>query len=296
MAFKHEHKIVDTQCLQDTQRKLASFEDDILPYLPSKDAILVRAKQRQLKKRALTAAVLSIVAIGMAIFYANPVYQQLSVQTVKGGQKIWTLHDGSKIHLNTETKIHVLQRLRSQEILLQQGEASFQVNHSKYKFFQYFNRTFKVIAGEMEIVDIGTVFHVLKHNTTDATVAVETGEIAVKIGGSSAVMLHLIQGQSIRNHQQYLGKVSSVNLHEIKAWQSGEIVFNQMPLIKAIENFQRYADFSVQIENSELQHLQITGQFKITNYQKFMQILPILTAVSVEKISDKKWIIRKNNS
>lgn len=50
MAFKHEHKIVDTQCLQDTQRKLASFEDDILPYLPSKDAILVRAKQRQLKK------------------------------------------------------------------------------------------------------------------------------------------------------------------------------------------------------------------------------------------------------
>jgi transmembrane sensor len=294
MKVKCNHKGLDSRSLHEVQLKLASFEDDILPHLPSKEAILARAKQRQLKRKALNGAILSVLGLCIGIYWYNPVYEQFDAQTVKGQQEVFKLADGSKIHLNTDTNIRVFQRLRSREVVLYKGEASFHVAHSDYKFFQYFERQFKVIAGNMDIVDIGTVFNVLKHNATDTTVVVEEGEVAVKIRGYDGVMLHLKQGQSVSNYQHQLGQVLKVEVPEITAWQSGEMILNQMPLLEAIENFQRYADFEVEIQDPDLNHLQVTGQFKSKNYQQFMQVLPIATTLNVEKISDNKWIIKKN--
>lgn len=54
--------------LNDIQQMLTSFEDDILPYLPSKDIILQRAKQRQLKKKLLRVSLLTMSGIFLGVY------------------------------------------------------------------------------------------------------------------------------------------------------------------------------------------------------------------------------------
>lgn len=293
MKWKNRNQAADRLCLQEVQRKLACFEDDVLPYLPSKEVILARAKQRKMKKKVLGSAMLSVLGIAIGIYGYNPVLQQFDAQTLKGAQDVLYLSNGSKIHLNTDTKIQVQRRIRSDEVVLYSGEASFHVAHSKYKIAQQFERSFKVTAGAMEIIDIGTVFNVHKHNATDATVAVETGEVAVKIHGAQMQMLHLKQGQSVSNAQQKLSQVLNIDVQELRAWQSRTLILDQIPLYKVIENFQRYHDFDVQILSSDLRYLQISGRFKVDHYQEFMGILPIIAPLTVAKISDRKWVIKK---
>lgn len=294
MNLKKTYKSNEIGDLQEVQRKLACFEDDILPFLPSKEAILARAKQRQLKKKVLGSSILSVLGLSIGLYWYNPVYQKIDAHTAKGQQDQLYLKDGSIIRLNSNTQIQVSERLRSREIVLKQGEASFRVAHPAYAWQKPFERTFKVAAGQMDIIDIGTIFNVQKHNATDATVAVEEGEVAVKIRGSQNAMIHLLQGQTLSNYRQQLGQITQADLYAIQAWQSGELVLNQISLGRAIANFQRYTDFDVQIQHSELAQLQVTGQFKTKNYQQFMQVLPAIADVKVEQIADKKWIIKKN--
>jgi len=275
------------------QNKLSDFEDDVLPYLPSKEEILLRARQRQSKKKILNHSILSVVGFCMAIYWLNPSYQTLEFQTRKGEQKPIYLADGSSIHLNTDTKIQVDQRLRSREILLHQGEASFTVSHYKNRFLRPFERTFKVSAGQLEVIDIGTIFNVKKDNDTDATVAVEQGEVAVKIKGTENPFIHLRQGQRLSNYADHLDELRKADLYEVKAWQSGYIVFNQKSLIHVIEDLQRYTNFEVDIKDPDLQKIQITGKVNPNNYKKFMQTLPYMMSVQVYENSENKWVIKK---
>lgn len=286
-------KSKDNHDLKVLQNKLASFEDDVLPYLPSKEEILLRARQRQSKKKILNHSILSLVGFCIAIYWLNPTYQSLEFQTRKGEQKPIYLADGSSIHLNTDTKIQVHQRLRSREILLHQGEASFTVSHFETDFLRPFERTFKVSAGQLEVIDIGTIFNVKKDNDTDATVAVEQGEVAVKIKGTENPFIYLRQGQRLSNEGNRLDEVRKADLYEVNAWQSGHIVFNQKPLIHVIEDLQRYTNFEVDIKDTALQKTQITGKVNTHNYKKFMQTLPYMMNVQVYEHSENKWIIKK---
>lgn len=294
MKIKRSKASFDSKNLQEVQRKLECFEDDILPFLPSKESILERAKQRQLNKKKLSSSVLAVFGFVVGMYCYNPEYKKFNVQTMKGEQSIYLLSDGSKIHLNTNTQIMVIEKIRSREIIMEQGEANFTVAHSANKLTKYFERSFKVHAGEMEVLDIGTIFNVLKHNDTDATVSVEQGEVAVKIQNSTDDMFRLFQGHMLTNKKKKLGKVQKIDLEMMNAWKTGEISFKQTTLIEAIESFKRYSDFEVYIKDQQLKSLEISGLFKAKNYQQFMQVLPMISNLKVEKINDKKWIIKKS--
>lgn len=298
MEINKPQQTKQVTALQDVQHQLSCFEEQILPLIPSKEVILTRAKQRQIERqykvKILGIAVFSLLGILACIYGLNPAYEQYEIKTLKGEQRSVSFGDGSEIQLNTNTHIQVQQRLRSREFQLNWGEASFSVTHMKYSWLNPFERRFEVIAGNMQIVDIGTVFNVEKINQTDARVAVIEGEVAVKIKDSNQPMRHLKQGQSLSNSQRDLTQPINLNIDQVSAWQSGQIVFEQTPLTEALQDFQRYADFEVQFSPSDLDDISLSGQFKINNYQQFMQILPKVAPVSVEQLTEQEWIVRKN--
>lgn len=143
------------------------------------------------------------------------------------------------------------------------------------------------------MIDIGTIFNVKKDDDTDATVAVEQGEVAVKVRGAENPLIYLRQRQRLSNDGDRLDEVKKVDLYELKAWQSGYIVFNQKPLIHVIEDLQRYTNFGVDIKDTALRKIQITGQVNTNNYKKFMQTLAYMMNVHVYENSENKWIIKK---
>lgn len=279
--------------LYDIQSMIACFEDDVLPNIPSKAAILHRAKQRQLKKKVLGTSVFTLCSMLLGLYWYNPAYQQQYFMTQRGEQKNIQLGDGSHIKLNTDTDVRVKERLRSREILLNKGEASFHVAHAENKFLRHFERIFQVTAGDMLIIDIGTVFNVQKHSNSNATVTVLEGEVAVSILNHKNTMIHLTEGQSLSNQKLNFLKPVHVNLDRVQAWQKGHIVFDQTPLSTALKDFQRYADFTVQLQDIGPKDILINGQFKTHSYQSFIQALPYVASVRIEKISEQNWKIVK---
>ncbi len=101
---------------------------------------------------ARTAAALALlVGVGTAalVFTSSP--RETAYATGVGGREVVALSDGSKIELNTNTSLRVRLSKRERSVILEKGEAFFQVKHDA-------NRPFTVLAGNRRITDIGTKF------------------------------------------------------------------------------------------------------------------------------------------
>ncbi|KAA8734582.1 DUF4974 domain-containing protein [Acinetobacter qingfengensis] len=273
------------------QKLIACFEDDILPNIPSKEEILKRALQRRLRKQKITSAVFVVFAMAIGIYWYNPAYQTQNITTQVGQQKDIQLSDGSQIKLNTNTQILIKQKLRSREVTLTQGEALFTVEHGQNFISRFMARSFTVSSGNMFVRDIGTIFNVRALSATDTQVTVLDGSVEVSVLPFQTVKTVLTQGQSVRNQNNQLFPVVD-DLNTIKAWISGRIIFNQTPLDQAVQTFQRYSNFKVNFKDQKAKNIAIYGQFNQESYQQFMQVLPEVAAVKVEKINENEWNIK----
>lgn len=287
----YAEKVTRQPSLQDIQRMISCFEEGIMPNIPSKEAILQRAKQRQSKKQKINAIMLAMVGMVAGVYWYNPSYQQQDYATQFGEQKTVQLSDGSWVQLNTDTRVEVQQRLRSRELRLVQGEAVFNVAHGEYAVSRLLERRFTVTAGSVLVKDIGTVFNVDKASDTDIAVTVLQGEVDVSQINSSVPAITLKQGQSVTHGLTGFGPVESADVNAVSAWQSGLLVFDHIPLEQAIKDFQRYSHFTVDMPHSTVKTLPINGQFQAKNYQQFMQVLPHVASVNVQKISETAWRI-----
>lgn len=103
---------------------------------------------------------------GYTLFQAPP--DPYSIQTAAGERRSVTLADGSRIDLNGATRI-TLDRRNARVATLDRGEALFTVVHDE-------QRPFLVHAGEAELLDVGTVFNVVRDGG-DLSVAVAEGAV-----------------------------------------------------------------------------------------------------------------------
>ncbi|HHP0305533.1 FecR domain-containing protein [Acinetobacter baumannii] len=279
--------------LKDIQQMIACFEDNILPHISSKEEILQRAKQRRFNKTKAMSSVLAIFGMGVGLYWYNPILQKQHYTTSIGEQKQVLLIDGSQVSLNTNTKIDILQRLRSRELVLNQGEAIFTVAHGQNPVSRLFERSFTVTAGQVYIRDIGTIFNVHKLSDEDVIVTVLEGKVDVSGLKQKKPAIPLVQGQQVRYQPLGFSSVQQIETYRASAWQSGKIVFEQTRLEDALKEFQRYSKFDVMISNEQLKSIPVSGQFSVNNYEQFMQVLPQVAPVQVITHDHKQWRIEK---
>src|SRR5450631_2118259 len=98
-------------------------------------------------------------------------------RTAHGEQTERVLPDGSVMHLNTDTKVTVHYSRRERVVDLDRGEVLFEVAHMG-------ERGFRVAAGNVQLLDVGTLFDI--YRTPDAVrVTVVEGDVAVYTGTPS---------------------------------------------------------------------------------------------------------------
>lgn len=279
--------------LSDVQEAIAPFEDTLLAQLPSKEEIIARARQRRLKKHIGSSALLLCVALSGYIYWLNPVYQTQYLSTELGQNQRVDLADGSRIQLNTSTQIIVNYRLRSKEIRLQQGEATFTVKHYPWQFLRPLERRFVVTSGNMQVEDIGTVFNVQQYSPQHSKVTVLQGHVRVSLlDRPDLPALDLYAPQSAEQIHQQLTYRSDTDIEVETAWHSGNIQFKALPLSQAITEFQRYQPLNVKFNDSASQNIRISGRFKVDNADQFMQLLPQITTVQTYKDQTGQWIVK----
>src|SRR6185437_2474322 len=93
--------------------------------------------------------------------------------TETGGSRTVTLPDGSVVYLNTRSRITWVGTEKDRWVVLDEGEALFNVAHNP-------TRPFRVTAGNREIRDLATEFDVYRKSDGRVVVTVLSGQVDVK--------------------------------------------------------------------------------------------------------------------
>jgi transmembrane sensor len=223
---------------------------------------------------ACAASILVMVAAGGVVrqeIPARPLVQQAAAPrlpirqtyaTAIGGQKKFTLADGSVVTLNTNSQIDVELLGDRRDIHLVRGEAYFDVVHDK-------TRPFTVYADRYVVRDIGTAFavHLLDKCLVNVRVTKGSVEIAAprRKGRSSKSLGVVVAGQDIVFGQKIerAQTVSDAELDRKLAWRQGQLIYSGQPLAEVLADISRYSDIQIELADPALRNLPVGGAFSV---------------------------------
>jgi transmembrane sensor len=192
--------------------------------------------------------------------------------TGKGETKVIALKDGSVVTLNTASEIQVnySDALRSVELI--SGEALFDVAKNRA-------RPFVVTAGDTSVRVVGTSFTVRHLDATPVQVLVREGIVDVFKSATGTAPVRITandmavapaDGDAIA-----ASTVPAAQVHRQLAWQSGQLAFEGETLSQAVQEFSRYSDTRIVIDDPVLAKEEIAGLFKATDPIGFAQKIAI---------------------
>lgn len=207
--------------------------------------------------RAATAvaAVAAIAVLGTLLFL-----YEAGVRTDIGEQRTLALDDGSRVHLNTSTRLVIRYDDRQRRVELKSGEALFEVAKNQ-------SRPFVVVAGDRQVVAVGTSFIVrrdeqrLAVTLVEGKVAVGPSEEEVEVAASSSARM-LRPGERLIIAATDRERIDHPAMDEVTAWQRGQVALDQTPLGDAAVEMNRYSHVRIVIEQPESASIPVSGIFR----------------------------------
>jgi transmembrane sensor len=196
-----------------------------------------------------------------------------------GEQRVATLQDGSRLALNTDTRVDVRFDADRRRISLDHGEAMFEVAHDA-------SRPFVVVAGDTTIRAIGTVFTV-RRTRDDVVVTLIKGRVAVssdrpRVGDAAGAVVMLEPGEKLIEPMLGSARVELESIEAATAWRRGQAVFDDTPLGTAIAELNRYGGPQIVIDDPRIAALPVSGVFA-ANAADFAEAAATLHGLKVEK-------------
>ena len=225
-----------------------------------------RVRSRRGVARGLGISVLLLVSSALAIVgWMEHSAETLTYTTRQGERQTILLGDGTAIDLNTATRLHVKISLLRRTIVLDEGEAIFNVRHESL-------RPFSVQAGHVAIRDIGTRFNVRRDDDT-VTVAVLQG--AIEMDGR-----RLDEGYQ-RNYRPDTGlsSIQPIDAEQVEAWKQGRLVLRKSSLKEVIAELERYHSVRFVLADPSIASQTLSGTFNTDDLELFLasvgKILPV---------------------
>jgi len=238
-------------------------------------------------RAALTLA--TVAAVGVGLFFAralwlpgarrtSPEVTTRHFETRHGEQQTIVLADNSILHLNTDSNATVRYGPSERTLMLAGGEAHLQVVHEAA-------RPFHVLAGAADIVDVGTEFDVRLQQDA-ALVTVVEGRLAVSLRSDRHDPLRTMQLEANQQIKVSPARMPAAPLHvdalSTIAWLHRQIAFEDEPLARVAEEFNRYAAEPIEITSPSLRTMRVSGVFATDNVDAFIAFLRRLDGVRVE--------------
>lgn len=251
---------------------------------------------------ALAGTTLGVSALGLLTWQHvhRPTWQQ-SFASRRGQLLSLELPDGSRVQIDTQTRLEVVFFRKRREVHLLGGQAAFQVTSD-------IARPFQVWAGDARVTVVGTRFSV-RHTPeiqerAGVQVAVSEGQVHVQVSADRGPAAHravshpatdetavdLVAGQQVSSDG--LGRlmaVAGIDPEEVAAWRRQRVSFNDVTLAQAIAEFERYGDTRLRIVSDDIAALRITGTFNAQDLTNFRQTLPQVLPVRLLARADG-WI------
>jgi transmembrane sensor len=190
------------------------------------------ASPNRLRWLALAASV--AFAMFLSVRFLAPGAEAYTIETKPGETRTIALAEGGAIVVNGGSHI-VLDRKDERTAELVRGEAHFTVAHDAAD-------PFVVTIGESRLVDVGTVFNVVRQDE-DLRVAVAEG--AVRYEGQENV--ELVAGQAMHRMADGRIEVTRQQVGAIGGWVDGTLVYDRAPLAEVAADLTRTTGIAIDL-------------------------------------------------
>jgi transmembrane sensor len=246
-----------------------------------------RGKRRQERRRTkaeplrLAAGVLLVLGLGAAVTTAY--FRGDGFSTPIGAVATLPMADGTRITLNTDSRIRMSLDDDVRRVALNRGEAFFQVAKDA-------NRPFVVTAGGQRVQVIGTAFSV-RLEGDDVRVVVTEGLVQLAgtplPAGSDA---RVVDGR-MQIEQKPVGR-----LEDYLSWRTGYLVFQEVGLHEAVAEFNRYNKRKLSIGDSEVAAVRFSGRLSATNVDALLRVLETGFEVEARTVGEQIVLGKKKSS
>lgn len=194
------------------------------------------------------------------------------VSTGVGEQETIVLADGSRVTLNTNSRVIVHYGRRTRNVILRYGEAYFQVVHNAV-------RPFVVQAGSQKVIDVGTSFVVRRDGVGQGSLSVTVVEGRVAVAPVSVAdilpkvpplkVVFVSAGNRLLLRPHALPRIQAEPPTQATAWLRGELIFNDTDLGAAAAQLNRYNSVKIVLGSAQLENIHVSGLFRIGASESF---------------------------
>ena len=242
--------------------------------------------------RGIAASIISFaIALG-GVLWINQNGQQQHYATAIGEQRSIALDDGSIIEMNTQSKLTVQLDKETRRVHLIKGEVIFDVQRDP-------DRPFIVDTGNAQVKVLGTKFNIYKQ-ANNTVVTVLHGKVTVASTQNPtdtntddinrSVELTVGEQVQIAPQRELIEKIS-VNVQKITAWQDRRLIFEAQTLEDIVNEFNRYNTHRIEVTDSELAKLTLSGVFESNDPDSLIKFLQHIRAINVVVRADGLRVI-----
>ncbi|MCT4586923.1 MAG: FecR family protein [Carboxylicivirga sp.] len=193
------------------------------------------------------------------------------------------LPDGSKVSLNSNTKItYVKNESNNERLVTLSGEAFFDVIHDEQS-------PFVLDFNQLQIIDLGTKFSVKAYDENE-TIETSLFEGALDILVNNKHQVSVMPGESYVYHtnSQEVKRVRRLNSNPT-AWRKNRFEYHNEKLEIILIDLAQWYNFDVEWQNEEIKHKQFLLNIdKTQNAENILELLALGSEMKYE-------IVKKNN-
>ena len=198
------------------------------------------------------------------------------------------LSDGSVVTLGAESRISVVFTDDSRQIVLERGEAFFDVISAP-------NQPFVVTSDWVTVTVVGTTFEISQ--TPDSTIiAVLEGVVSVEAGKTPvsdepAAVKKLTSGQQVKGTLAGLSDIRAVDTEAVGAWRRGELVYVSAPLSEILADADRYYPGTIEIMDRGVESLTLSLIVEAKDTDGLLNTLESALPIRVNRLNDGTVLI-----
>ena len=285
---RYLHKLAstwDAMGVLETLRELFPLQHDVRTRATDKAG---RAGGHSRSWYSLAAAAAIVVLVAGTLMLNRPDSQlpetRQTLATIAGQQTDHVLPDGSRILLNTRSRVEVDFNRRARIVRVHEGEVGFDVAHEV-------ERPFIVYAGHGLISAVGTAFSVRVEAgivdviVTEGRVGVIsniTGELRAeqlmmpeRFAGDARARALISAGHGARFEDivESVEPLDAETLERKQAWRQGALIFKGEPLEEVLAEVGRYTDQQLVITDPSIRRVPVGGHFRTSDINKLMALL-----------------------
>lgn len=264
-----------------------------------KDSVGAGPGRWGLAKLALLATAATVAALA-GVLVLGPGWKGDRYDTGVGEQRLVVLQDGTRMSLNTSTRVRVDLGSAQRTVKVEGGEALFEVAKDA-------SRPFIVKAAGSEVRATGTAFLVRytpavagRQEALDVTLV--EGRVVVRgsadgrpsVGGESGVAmspgqrLHVSGSTRIKRVAAAPEmRVDRPRMDQVLAWTRGEALFEDVSLQAAVAEMNRYSSTPIRLGDADaLGSLRVSGLFKTGDNLSFARAVSKLHGLALLELPD----------